>query len=146
MHYLTDHHYPIAWFIRQGLENAFLQKEGQPAQSTWLNQELTKFTLKLPAFLYNAGYTSSIIPPGNIHIKQQGRILDISIDDVGQFSYDIRANKVHALLTIRGNRTEQVIPEIKARSQKHKQLVTKAPARHETSKAFSIMEKDIYHL
>ena len=143
MHHLTDSHSSIAWFIRQGLENAFRQKEGERAPIIQLNQELTKFTLKLPAFLYNAGYTPAIIPPGNINIKQQGHIVDISIDHVGQFKYDIRTKRVNALLITPDEKKEPAIPDIKAQWQKHKHLVKKATALYETNKAFSTMENDI---
>ena len=143
MHHLTDNDYSIAWFIRQGLENAFRQKDGERAPIIQLNQELTKFTLKLPAFLYNAGYTSSIIPPGNINIKQQGRIVDISIEHVGQFKYDIQTKSVNALLTTPDEKKEPVIPEIKTQWQKRKHLVKKATTLYETNKAFATMENDI---
>jgi len=143
MHHLTDSHSSIAWFIRQGLENAFRQKDGERVPIIQLNQELTKFTLKLPAFLYNAGYTPSIIPPGNINIKQQGHIIDINIDNVGQFKYDIQTKRVDAQLTTPDEKKEPVIPEIKAQWQKHKHLVKKATDLYESHKTFFTMENDI---
>ncbi|WP_298733800.1 hypothetical protein [uncultured Chitinophaga sp.] len=124
MYTLTDKHYSIAWFIRQCLENAFRQQDGKPAQHLQLNQELTKFTLKLPAFLYNAGYTPAIIAPDSIHIKQQGLIADISIDQVGQFRYDISTKQVHALNTVPDTKATLAIPDTKTRWQKRKHVLT----------------------
>lgn len=118
MHQLTDNRYLIAWFIRQGLENAFRQKD---RKRITFNQELTKFTLKLPVFLYNAGITPSIISPGGIHIKQRRQIVDINIDDVGQFSYNMQTNKLDVPAV--PDKQATAIPEIKAHWQQHKHLV-----------------------
>lgn len=121
MHQLTDNRYLIAWFIRQCLENAFRQKDGEGRPGITLSQELTKFTLKLPAFLFNAGYTPSIIAPGNIHIKQRDHIVDINIDELGQFSYDMQTNKLD-VPAVPEKKSAPAIPEIKEHWQKRKFL------------------------
>jgi hypothetical protein len=144
MHHLTDNHYPIAWFIGQCLEHAFRQKDEERA-------ELTKFTLKLPVFLYNAGYTPSIIPPGSIHIKPDSHRVHINIDNVGQFIYDISARRLVPppnVVTLSDSafpdeKPEQVVAAIKDDWLKRKHLVKKASALYETNKAFTTMENDI---
>jgi len=144
MQNLTENRYSIAWFIRQCMENVFRQKEREGA-------ELTKFALKLPVFLYNAGYTDSIIPPESIHIKQEGRQVDISIDHVGQFIFDISANRLVTPLngvstqhtTFMDEKPEQAVAAIKDHWQKRKHLVKKASAAYETNKAFTTMENDM---
>lgn len=65
-------------------------------QSAMLSQGLLNLALKLPAFLYNAGYTGSIISSNNIHIKLHNQFLGVTIDGVGFFILDIRGNKFHA--------------------------------------------------
>jgi len=65
-------------------------------QSAVLSQGLLNLALKLPAFLYNAGYTGSIISSNSIHIKLHNQFLGVDINSVGLFILDIRGNKFHA--------------------------------------------------
>lgn len=101
MNGLTENKYSIAWFIRQCLDNAFrgIDKERvlREAENGGIsNQVLPNLAFRLTAFLYNAGYTSSIIPSGSIHIKLHKESLAVSIDNVGVFVLDIKGNNFDA--------------------------------------------------
>ncbi len=65
-------------------------------QSARLSQAMLHLALKLPAFLYNSGYTSSLISPNSIHIKLHNNFLGVTIKGVGLFILDIKGNKFHA--------------------------------------------------
>jgi hypothetical protein len=65
-------------------------------QTARLSQAMLNLALKLPAFLYNSGYTSAIISPNTIHIKLHNNFLGVTIKSVGLFILDIKGNKFHA--------------------------------------------------
>lgn len=101
MNSLTENKYSIAWFIRQCLENAFrgIDKERvlREAENGGIsNQVLPNLAFRLTAFLYNAGYTSSIISPGSIRIKLHNQSLTVAINNVGVFVLDIKGDHFDA--------------------------------------------------
>jgi hypothetical protein len=163
MHSLTDNHQSIAWYIRRCLETVSGQSDDKRVQAAVFNHAVTKLVFKLPAFLFNAGYTDAVIPTGDIGVQQHKDTVEITIHNVGTFTFDIKGNKVHAVAGkeeqlqkaaditpgikrdtgFSNIQPEQAINEVKEHWLKHKHLVQRTSGQYETNKGVYMMENDI---
>ncbi|NSL87951.1 hypothetical protein ECE50_013975 [Chitinophaga sp. Mgbs1] len=90
-------------FNRQENENV----ERSAYDTQVLNQGLAHMALHLPAVLYNAGLTKTIIPASNVHSMLVNNLLGVHVNDVGTFIIDVEKGGIYAFSWPSENRPAQ---------------------------------------
>ncbi|WP_143310239.1 hypothetical protein [Chitinophaga vietnamensis] len=67
-------------------------------QEAVLRSGLQQLCYSIPAMLFNAGISDSVLPASSIHLTLSGSLLHVYIDGYGEILLNIRESKGHALL------------------------------------------------